>query len=91
MKKFVSENWYKLMIGSSMLMGSFGFMVHSVSPAYAEESYLKENDDELAEGVWVEYDGYAYAILYNYDNYFEVVRKVKLEVGERATYKDGSN
>ena len=35
MKKFVSENWYKLMIGSSLLMASFGFMVHSVSPAKA--------------------------------------------------------
>jgi hypothetical protein len=36
MKKFVSENWYKLMIGSSLLMASFGFMVHSVSPARAD-------------------------------------------------------
>jgi hypothetical protein len=36
MKKFVSENWYKLMIGSSLLMASFGFMVHSVSPAMAD-------------------------------------------------------
>lgn len=38
MKKFVSENWYKLMIGSSLLMASFGFMVHSVSPAMANNS-----------------------------------------------------
>ena len=37
MKKFVSENWYKLMIGSSLLMASFGFMVHSVSPAIAND------------------------------------------------------
>jgi hypothetical protein len=36
MKKFVSENWYKLMIGSSLLMASFGFMVHSISPALAD-------------------------------------------------------
>ena len=41
MKKFVSENWYKLMIGSSLLMASFGFMVHSVSPAMADNG--KEN------------------------------------------------
>jgi hypothetical protein len=41
MKKFVSENWYKLMIGSSLLMASFGFMVHSVSPAMADNSHGK--------------------------------------------------
>ena len=35
MKKFVSENWYRMMIGSSLVMASFGFMVHSVSPALA--------------------------------------------------------
>ena len=35
MKNFINENWYKLMIGSSLLMASFGFMVYSVSPAIA--------------------------------------------------------
>jgi hypothetical protein len=43
MKKFVSENWYKLMIGSSLLMASFGFMVHSVSPAMADDNNQKFN------------------------------------------------
>ena len=43
MKKFVSENWYKLMIGSSLLMASFGFMVHSVSPAMADNNNQKFN------------------------------------------------
>ena len=43
MKKFVSENWYKLMIGSSLLMASFGFMVHSVSPAMADNGKDKIN------------------------------------------------
>ncbi len=38
MKKFITENWYKLMIGSSLLMASFGFMVRSISPALAETS-----------------------------------------------------
>ncbi len=38
MKKFVSENWYKMMIGSSLLMASFGFMVYSVSPAMADDN-----------------------------------------------------
>ncbi len=43
MKKFVSENWYKLMIGSSLLMASFGFMMHSVSPAMADDNNQKFN------------------------------------------------
>jgi hypothetical protein len=43
MKKFVSENWYKLMIGSSLLMASFGFMVHSVSPVMADGNNQKLN------------------------------------------------
>ena len=43
MKKFVSENWYKMMIGSSLLMASFGFMVHSVSPAMADNNKQKFN------------------------------------------------
>ncbi len=43
MKKFVSENWYKLMIGSSLLMASFGFMMHSVSPAMADDNNQKLN------------------------------------------------
>ena len=43
MKKFVYENWYKMMIGSSLLMASFGFMVHSVSPAMADSNNQKLN------------------------------------------------
>jgi hypothetical protein len=42
MKIFVKENWYKLMIGSSMLMASFGFMVHSISPAIADSINTSE-------------------------------------------------
>jgi hypothetical protein len=43
MKKFFSENWYKLMIGSSLLMASFGFMVYSVTPAMADSNNQKLN------------------------------------------------
>jgi len=43
MKKFVSENWYKLMVGSSLLVASFGFMVHSVTPAMADSNIEKMN------------------------------------------------
>lgn len=38
MKNFVKENWYKLMVGSSMLMTSFGFMIYAISPAYSNNN-----------------------------------------------------
>ena len=93
MKKFLSENWYKLMIGSSMLMASFGFMVHSISPAHAEESYLKENtslfspnsSDALPDvEYWVAYNGYAYKIQV-YGSVWKVTTKIKLELGARTS------
>ena len=57
MKKFVSENWYKLMIGSSLLMASFGFMVHSVSPAMADNSVEKMNANSNYKMVPANADG----------------------------------
>jgi hypothetical protein len=69
MKKFVSENWYKLMIGSSLLMASFGFMVHSVSPAKAMESNIKSLNTNLTPTPGEAYvtgcgisNGYAYLV-----------------------------
>jgi hypothetical protein len=38
MKTFVKENWYKMMVGSSMMMASFGFMIYAVSPAYSNNN-----------------------------------------------------
>ncbi len=43
MKNFVKENWYKLMIGSSMMMASFGFMIYAISPAYSNSDNTDEN------------------------------------------------
>ena len=43
MKKFLSENWYKLMTGTSMLVFSFGFLIYAVSPTYANNSNKTEN------------------------------------------------
>ena len=93
MKKFVSENWYKLMIGSSLLMASFGFMLHSVSTAKAEKSsnisnYNKADCDNMAilnsnspnGGVhyWVASGGYAYQIYSDYSGNGSVTYKMKL-------------
>ena len=41
MKTFVKENWYKLMVGTSMLMASFGFMMYAISPAYSNSNIDK--------------------------------------------------
>ena len=41
MKTFVKENWYKLMVGTSMLMASFGFMIYAISPAYSNSNSEK--------------------------------------------------
>ena len=41
MKNFVKENWYKLMVGSSMMMASFGFMMYAISPAYSNNNENK--------------------------------------------------
>ena len=57
MKKFVSENWYKLMIGSSLLMASFGFMVHSVTPAMADSNIEKMNANSNFKMVPTNADG----------------------------------
>ena len=67
MKNFVIENWYKLMIGSSMMMTSFGFMIYAISPSYANNNlnkqkiapsdeyyiYLVDNKNQ----VWYHYKG----------------------------------
>jgi hypothetical protein len=41
MKTFMKENWYKLMVGSSMMMVSFGFMMYAISPAYSSNNANK--------------------------------------------------
>jgi hypothetical protein len=38
MKNFVKENWYKLMIGSSLFIFSVGFFINSVSPVYSSNT-----------------------------------------------------
>ena len=46
MKTFVKENWYKLIIGSSMFIFSVSTLIYSVSPARAENVFkAKSNGD----------------------------------------------
>ena len=68
MKNFVKENWYKMMVGSSMMMASFGFMIYAISPAYSSNndhkveipSSQKTTSPVGSNGVIV--DGYAYFV-----------------------------
>ncbi|MFM7681567.1 MAG: hypothetical protein ACKO7P_02345 [Bacteroidota bacterium] len=47
MKNFVKENWYKLMIGSSLFVFSVGFFIHSVSPVYSSNTDKETTFKEL--------------------------------------------
>jgi hypothetical protein len=66
MKTFLKDNWYKLMIGSSMMMASFGFMIYAISPAYSinndnkEEIPSSQNTTSSVGTNGVIIDGYAY-------------------------------
>jgi hypothetical protein len=66
MKNFVKENWYKLMVGSSMMMASFGFMIYAISPAYSSNNDHKveipssQNTNSSVGTNGVIIDGYAY-------------------------------
>ena len=44
MKTFVKENWYKLMIGSSMFIFSVSTLIYSVSPARAENVFKAKSN-----------------------------------------------
>ena len=44
MKTFVKENWYKLMIGSSMFIFSVSALIYSISPARAENVFKAKSN-----------------------------------------------
>ena len=52
MKNFIQKNWFKLMAGTSMLVFSFGFLLHAVAPAHANQSENRgqpkmENNEDI--------------------------------------------
>jgi hypothetical protein len=63
MKNFVKENWYKLMLGSSMMMASFGFMIYAISPAYSNSDKEKTEIPSSSVGTnsWSD-DTYVYFV-----------------------------
>ena len=66
MKTFVKENWYKLMIGSSMFIFSVSALIYSVSPARAENVFKAKSNSAAADyylidsqdRVWYHPSGY---------------------------------
>lgn len=58
MKAFVRENWYKLLIGLSMLIAATGFLIFTISKTSNNSS--KENYPYTKEGFaeWVYSRGY---------------------------------
>lgn len=56
MKNFVKENWYKLMIGSSLFIFSVGFLIQSVTPAYSKPE-KKDNINKASIQVPINEDG----------------------------------
>ena len=79
MKNFVKENWYKLMVGSSMLMVSFGFMIYAISPAYSNSDKtgikntnapLGSNGVIIGEHAYFVDGGYIYEFKADNCNYF---------------------
>lgn len=49
MKSFLSNNWYKLLVSSSLFIFSVGFFIYAVSPTYAKtektNTTLKESKE----------------------------------------------
>ncbi len=68
MKTFVKENWYKLMVGSSMLMASFGFMMYAISPAYSNSDNEKTSLKEQPNNQIFRCVGTSNAIYWSYDD-----------------------
>jgi hypothetical protein len=69
MKSFLSNNWYKLMVASSLFIFSVGFFIYAVSPAYANtektNTTLKETKASNSNGGYSHFvvvDGKVYGL-----------------------------
>ena len=62
MKTFVKENWYKLMIGSSMFIFSVSALIYSVSPARAENVFKAKSNGYDKTPFYVVVNGVVYGL-----------------------------
>jgi hypothetical protein len=60
MKTFVKDNWYKLMIGSSMFIFSVSALIYSVSPARAENVFKAKSNGYDKTPFYVVVNGVVY-------------------------------
>ena len=62
MKSFLSNNWYKLMVASSLFVFSVGFFIYAVSPAYAntEKTNVKTKTNNVDDSFTAVANGYLY-------------------------------
>jgi hypothetical protein len=51
MNKFVLNNWFQLMLGSSLMMGSGGFLIHASATANAAPEGPKESLPKNQDGT----------------------------------------
>ena len=72
MKTFVKENWYKLMIGSSMFVFSVSALIYSVSPARAENVFKAKSNGSADYSHFVVVDGVVYGR--DFDDNWRVVK-----------------
>ncbi len=69
MKNFITNNWFRMVIGTSTLIFSVGFFIRSITPSYANNSNLNNTSNVAstngyAEGNYVYFidNGYMYQI-----------------------------
>ena len=77
---FLSQNWFRLLSGISMLLFSAGFFIQSILPVYSKPDFSKAELHSIGKyNYWVvSWDGYAY-IFQSYDGSSPVYqRKTKL-------------
>jgi hypothetical protein len=96
MKTFVKDNWYKLMLGSSMMMASFGFMIYAVSPSYsnAEIKHAETKNTNSLNSVYnnggLILGDYAYFVDNGTVYMYHFREKTSLE-GDFNAWNDGGN
>ena len=66
MKKFLSENWYKLLLGSSCFIFSLGFFIQSIAPTKASAPLknaidIRNTGDAYVTGCGIQ-NGFAYLV-----------------------------
>jgi hypothetical protein len=78
MKSFLSNNWYKLMVASSLFIFSVGFFIYAVSPSYANtektNTTMKESKEPNGSVFYSDFivvDGKLYGLKKDQSGYYK--------------------